>query len=53
VDKSRKVRWATHAAWREIHKMHTKFWLEDLKGKEQLEDTGTDCRLILEWMLEK
>jgi hypothetical protein len=31
--------------------MHTKFWLEDLKGRDHLEDLSIDRRIILEWIL--
>jgi hypothetical protein len=31
--------------------MHTKFWLEDLKGRAYLEDIGTDERIILKGIL--
>jgi hypothetical protein len=33
--------------------MCTKFWLENLKGKDCLEDPGVDGRIILEWILER
>jgi len=29
------------------------FWLENLKGKEYLEDIGVDGNIILEWILGK
>jgi hypothetical protein len=28
--------------------MHTVFWLENLKGRDHLEDVGVDGRIILE-----
>jgi len=28
--------------------MHTIFWLENLKGRDHLEDLGTDGKIILE-----
>jgi hypothetical protein len=28
--------------------MHTKFWLENLKERDHLEDLGTDREIILE-----
>jgi hypothetical protein len=31
--------------------MHTIFWLENLKGRDHLEDLGIDERIILEWIL--
>jgi hypothetical protein len=32
-------------------KMHTKFWLGILNGRDHLEDVGVDGRIILEWVL--
>jgi hypothetical protein len=31
--------------------MHTKFWLENLKGKHHLKELGIDGKAILEWIL--
>jgi hypothetical protein len=33
--------------------MHTKFWLECLKGRDHLEDQRIDRRIILKWILGK
>jgi hypothetical protein len=33
--------------------MHTKFWSEDLKGRDHSEDLGVDGKIILEWISEK
>jgi hypothetical protein len=33
--------------------MHTVFWLENLKGRDHLEDLGTDGSIILEQILGK
>jgi hypothetical protein len=34
--------------------MHTRFWFENLKGRDQLaEDLGLDGKIMLEWILEK
>jgi hypothetical protein len=33
--------------------MHTKFLLENLKGRDHMEDLGIDRRIILEWILKK
>jgi hypothetical protein len=30
----------------ERYDMNTKFWQEDLKGKDHLEDNGVDSRII-------
>jgi hypothetical protein len=32
---------------------HTKFWLENLKERDHLEDIGIDGKVILEWILGK
>jgi hypothetical protein len=34
-------------------KMHTIFWLENLKGKDHFEDLGIDGKTKLEWILGK
>jgi len=31
--------------------MHTKFWSENLKERDHVEDIGVDGRIILEWVL--
>jgi hypothetical protein len=33
--------------------MHTKFWLENLKGMDHAEDIGVDGKITLERILEK
>jgi hypothetical protein len=33
--------------------MQTKFWFENLKGRDHLEDLSIDGKLILEWILGK
>jgi hypothetical protein len=33
--------------------MNTKYWLENLKGRDHSEDLGVDERIILEWILGK
>jgi hypothetical protein len=32
---------------------YTVFWLENLKGRDHLEDLGVDGKIILEWILRK
>jgi hypothetical protein len=45
------MRWAGHAA-RISERRNTKFWLENLKGRDHLEDLGVDKRIILKCILE-
>jgi hypothetical protein len=33
--------------------MHTKFWLENFKGRDHSEDLSVDGKIILDWILEK
>jgi hypothetical protein len=33
--------------------MHIIYWLENLKGRDQLEDLGVDGKIIFEWILGK
>jgi hypothetical protein len=40
VIKSRNMRWAGHVAHMELMKMHTLFWLENLKGRGHLKGLG-------------
>jgi len=39
-------------AWMECE-MHTKFWSENMMGRDHSEDLGVDRRIILEFVLEK
>jgi hypothetical protein len=39
--------WAEHVAFR--GEMHTKFWLENLKGRDHLEELGMDRKLMFEY----
>jgi hypothetical protein len=46
------------ACYRMLHRasdfeMHRKFWLQNLAGRDHLQDTGMSGRVILEWILEK
>jgi hypothetical protein len=47
VIKSRRMRWDMHVARMGEMKMHTIFWLENLKGKDHAENLGTEGRIIL------
>jgi hypothetical protein len=43
-------------AWKhavERRDVHTKFWLEEMKGRDILEDLCADKRTILNWILKK
>jgi len=51
VVKSRRLRFAGHVACMKRWKMHMKFWSENLKGRDHLEDLGIGERIILEWIL--
>jgi hypothetical protein len=31
--------------------MHTKFWLENLKGRGHVEDEGRDGKIVLKWIM--
>jgi hypothetical protein len=33
--------------------MHRAYWLENLKGRDHLENLGVDGKIILEWTLGK
>jgi hypothetical protein len=37
----------------EIEEIHTRFWLENCKGRNHLEDLDIDGKLLLELILEK
>jgi hypothetical protein len=51
--KSRRMRWVRYAARMEAIKMHTEFWSENLKGRDQSEDLDVDGRITLQWILGK
>jgi len=52
VIKSRRIRWAEHAARMGDMRNAYKIWVRKLEGKSHLEDLDVDGR-ILEWVLEK
>jgi hypothetical protein len=47
VIKSRKMRWAGHAAYVGKGEVFTGFWLGDPKGRDHWEDLGVGGRIIL------
>jgi hypothetical protein len=45
-----RMRWAGHAAsMREMRNVYI-FWLENLKGRDHLEDLGVDGKIILQFL---
>jgi hypothetical protein len=53
VIKSRRLRWAGHAANMGRKQVHTGFGWGNSKEGDYLEDTSVDGRVILKWILEK
>jgi len=53
VIKSRRVRWARHAARMGRGDVHTEFWWKTLKERDYLEDPGVDGMKILRWIFQK
>jgi hypothetical protein len=47
------MRWAEGVAWRGEIKMQTKFWSEDVMGRDHSEDLGVDGRVIINWIFGK
>jgi len=50
VIKSRRMRWAVHAARMGRTEMYTRFLWENLRGRDHLGDPGVDVRIILRWI---
>jgi hypothetical protein len=53
VRQSRRMRWTGHVACIGELRMHTVFWLENLKRKDHWEDLSMDGKIISEWSLGK
>jgi hypothetical protein len=51
--RSRRMRWAVHVARIGVGEMHEILSLENLKGRDHVEDLLVDAKIILEWMLGK
>jgi len=51
VIKSRRMRTGHVACMEEMINIYITFWLENLKGRDHLEDLGVDGNVILEWIL--
>jgi hypothetical protein len=49
---SRGMRWDGHVACMG-KKLHTKFWLENLRERNHSKDLDVDEKIILQWILEK
>jgi hypothetical protein len=45
------MRWAGYVARMETPKVHTLFWLENLKGRDHSKDLVVDGKVILELIL--
>jgi len=50
VIKSRRIRWAGHAAYMGRREVHTGFWWRNLIEKDHLEDPGFNERITLRWI---
>jgi len=46
--KSKSTRWAGHVACITEFSMHAKFWTENLKERDHLENLSKDARVILD-----
>jgi hypothetical protein len=53
VIKSRRMRWAGHAAQMGRGGMHIGYWWESQKERDHLEDQDVDGWTILKWILER
>jgi len=46
-------RYGSHSLFKNCFHIGTIFWLENLKGRDHLEDLGVDGNIILKWTLGK
>jgi hypothetical protein len=53
VIKSRRMRWAGHAARMGRGGMYIEYWWESQKERDHLEDQNVDVWTILKWILER
>jgi hypothetical protein len=53
VIKSRRMRWAGHAARMGRGVMHRVYWWESQEGRDHWEDQDVDGWTILKWILER
>jgi len=53
VIKSRRMRWAEHAARMRRGEAYTGFWWGNLRERDHFEDPGVDGRIILRWIFGK
>ena len=53
VIKSRRMRWAGHAAHMGERRVYTGFWWGNLRERDHLEDPGVDWWTILRWIFRK
>jgi hypothetical protein len=47
------LRWEGHVACMDDMRKAYKILLENLKGRDHLEDTGIDGKMILEWIIKR
>jgi hypothetical protein len=49
--KSRRVRWAEHVTHVGSGEIYTRFWWENVKDRDHLEDHGVNGTIMLNWIL--
>jgi hypothetical protein len=48
--KSRGMEWVVHVALQRREEGHTGFWLDNVGGKDHMEELGVDGKIILKWI---